>query len=291
MADLNKFCNRMRYWCAEANLGYDQSNRWDIRVGGECDCSSLVYWCLWEAGFLKKPSGNLYAHTLYTGSLKNHLVAAGWKAIKPNGNPQKGDILLSEQHHVAAWLGDCLAQASIDERGRATGGQSGDQSGRETNLRSYYSYPWDWYMRYVGSSSSATTTTKKTTTTTKKATSSASTSKTNLEVDGLWGKATTTALQKALGTPVDGIVSGQSSADLKKCNRGGLQDSSWKIGTGGSMMVRALQKKVGSAVDGYFGVNTCKALQKYLGTTVDGYVDKPSDMVKALQRKLNAGKF
>lgn len=123
------------------------------------------------------------------------------------------------------------------------------------------------------------------------ATSTSSTSSNKIDVDGYWGPATTRALQKALGTPVDGIVSGQVSADLKKVNRGGLSSSSWKTSAGGSTMVRALQKKLGVTVDGYFGPKTCKALQKYLGTYVDGYVDGPSSMVKALQKKLNSGKF
>lgn len=267
MADLQKFIDRMRYWCDEGNLGYDQSNRWDIRYGGECDCSSLVIFALKEAGF---DTGS----ASYTGNMSSNLVARGWKRVANNGNPQAGDILLNDSHHVAVWLGDKLAQASIDERGKISGGQSGDQTDKETNTRSYYNYPWNCYLRYTGSTSTTN-----------------STSKAQIEVDGLWGQDTTRALQKALGTPVDGIVSGQSAPDLSKCNRGGLLSSSWKNGSGGSTMVRALQKKIGSTADGYFGVNTCKALQKYLGTYVDGYVDKPSDMVSALQRRLNAGNF
>lgn len=113
----------------------------------------------------------------------------------------------------------------------------------------------------------------------------------SIAVDGSWGQATTRAVQRALGTPVDGIVSGQDAKDIASVNRGGLHSSSWRTGRGGSKMVKALQQKIGASVDGYFGKNTCKALQKYLGTTQDGFVSSPSDMVKALQRKLNAGNF
>lgn len=109
-----------------------------------------------------------------------------------------------------------------------------------------------------------------------------------LEVDGLWGCATTKALQSVLGTCVDGYVDGQDSS-LDKCNRGGLLTSSWKKASGGSPMVKALQKKLSVSADGYFGPLTCKALQSFLGTATDGYVDKPSDMVKALQKRLNSG--
>lgn len=112
-----------------------------------------------------------------------------------------------------------------------------------------------------------------------------------LSVDGYWGVATTKALQRALGTTVDGIVSGQDANNIASVNRGGLERASWKTGRGGSQMVRALQRKIGASVDGYFGKNTCKALQRYLGTTQDGIVSAPSSMVKALQRKLNAGSF
>lgn len=111
-----------------------------------------------------------------------------------------------------------------------------------------------------------------------------------LDIDGVWGTATTSAVQNALGTPVDGIVSGQASS-LDACNRGGLTSASWKHGSGGSLMVRALQEKVGATVDGYFGRDTCRTLQRYLGTYQDGYVDNPSNMVKELQRRINDGTF
>ncbi len=130
----------MRYWCNEGNLGYDQSNRWDIREGGECDCSSLVIHCLREAGFI--------CAATYTGNLSADLCGRGWKRVANDGNPQKGDILLNDANHVAVWLGDCLAEASIDENGNITGGASGDQ-GEETHTRSYYNY-WNCYLRYQG---------------------------------------------------------------------------------------------------------------------------------------------
>lgn len=148
MADIDRFCERMRYWCEDASLGYDQGNRWDIRDGGECDCSSLVVFALREAGFDTGKAS-------YTGNIASELCARGWSRVACDGNPRKGDLLLSEGNHVAAWLGDCLAQASIDENGNITGGASGDQSGRETNTRSYYSYPWTCYLRYGGASGSS----------------------------------------------------------------------------------------------------------------------------------------
>lgn len=40
-----------------------------------------------------------------------------------------------------------IAHASIDENGKAKGGKSGDQTGKEVCIRSYYSKPWDFVLR------------------------------------------------------------------------------------------------------------------------------------------------
>lgn len=144
MGSVQTFIDRMRYWCDDADLGYDQWNRWDFEDGGECDCSSLVIHALNEAGF---DTGN----ATYTGNMAGELIPRGWSKVPNNGNPLPGDILLNVTDHVAVWLGDCLAQASIDENGDIAGGQGGDQSGWETNTRSYYNYPWDFYLRWTDS--------------------------------------------------------------------------------------------------------------------------------------------
>lgn len=143
MPSIDMFCNRMRYWCDEGNLGYSQGDRWNITEGGNCDCSSLVIHCLQEAGF---DTGG----ASYTGNMSSNLCDRGWCRVANDGNPQPGDILLNDSDHVAVWLGDCLAQASIDENGNISGGAGGDQSGWETNTRSYYDYPWNCYLRYSG---------------------------------------------------------------------------------------------------------------------------------------------
>ena len=147
VASVQKLVERMIYWCTQANLGYDQSNRWDIRVGGECDCSSIVIFACREAGF---DTGS----ASYTGNMSANFTARGWKRCAVNGNPQYGDILLNDNNHVAVYIGNGqLAQASIDENGRATGGASGDQTDYETNVKGYYNYPWNCYLRYAGAQS------------------------------------------------------------------------------------------------------------------------------------------
>lgn len=110
-----------------------------------------------------------------------------------------------------------------------------------------------------------------------------------LDVDGSWGPATTRAVQKALCTYQDGIVSGQYYQDIGSSP--GLHRSSWQLGTCGSDMVAALQRKTGANPDRYFGRKSILALQKYLGTTQDGVISMPSQAVMALQRRINQGKF
>lgn len=113
-----------------------------------------------------------------------------------------------------------------------------------------------------------------------------------LTVDGSWGVLTTKASQRFLKTYIDGVVSNQ----LLYCKRflPACDTSSWLFDeskTGGSEMIRALQKLVGAEVDGYAGEETVKALQRYLnkknnaGLLVDGYCGKLT--VKAWQTYLN----
>ena len=142
MADLNRFVERMVYWCRDANIGYSQYDRWNFNAeAGNADCSSLVIHCLQEAGF---DTGG----ATYTGNLSANLTARGWSRIANDGNPRRGDILLNDADHVAVCIGNGqLAQASISEND-SIAGAAGDQTGYETNVRSYYNYPWNCYLRY-----------------------------------------------------------------------------------------------------------------------------------------------
>lgn len=112
-----------------------------------------------------------------------------------------------------------------------------------------------------------------------------------LTVDGIWGPATTKRLQQIFGTPVDGVVSNQLRK-FKASNPG--LGSGWEWLTNpldvGSALIKAMQKWAGMAAkeqDGMIGTETIKALQKKLGTPVDGTVSNPSQMVKALQKWAN----
>ena len=112
-----------------------------------------------------------------------------------------------------------------------------------------------------------------------------------------WGPKFTRELQKQLGTEQDGIVSRQPKSNKKyvPC----AETSSWQFTSnykGGSAMVKALQRKVGTDADGWFGKNTAKAVQKYLNnhgfsvgsSGVDGSFgpDSCQALGRAIQAKL-----
>ncbi|HST49990.1 peptidoglycan-binding protein [Jatrophihabitans sp.] len=144
--DTRELVHQMRYWAELTNpgVGYDQSNRWNLKNGGSVDCSSFVILCLRKAGF---QTGN--AST--TRNMRSELTKHGWVVVENDGHPQPGDILLNDGGHTAVYLGSgVLAQASMDEVGGISGGKPGDQSTSETNVRKYYNFPWKCYLRYQG---------------------------------------------------------------------------------------------------------------------------------------------
>lgn len=103
----------------------------------------------------------------------------------------------------------------------------------------------------------------------------------DLKVDGQLGPKTISRWQQIMGTPVDGYIT-----------------------PGNSMLVRAVQQRLNDTVnlhlivdgDGIYQNNkrykTVGALQTYLKSPVDQILSYPvSQCVKALQRRLNEGKF
>ena len=132
----------------DASHGYDQTSRW----GPDYDCSSFVISAFKKAG--------LPLTATYTGNMKYDFLRNGFYVVA-DGSLVRGDVLLHEQNHTALYLGDgMLVQASINEKGTIKGGVSGDQTGREIGVRTYYDYPWDFVLRYgVGVAENATTTT------------------------------------------------------------------------------------------------------------------------------------
>lgn len=86
-----------------------------------------------------------------------------------------------------------------------------------------------------------------------------------VRVDKKWGPDTTRASQKVLGTYIDGIVSKQSKRARKFLPN--VSTASWKFVNRpgkGSNMVRALQRLIGSTIDGKCGPETVADLQVFL---------------------------
>lgn len=126
--------------------GYDQSKRW----GPDYDCSSLVITAYQTAGVPVKTNGATYTGNMKTAFLKSGFFDVTGKVNLINGyGLQRGDVLLNIVHHTAMYIGNGqIVQASINEKGHAVGGVTGDQTGREIWTRSYYNFPWNCVLRY-----------------------------------------------------------------------------------------------------------------------------------------------
>ncbi len=134
--------------------GYDQIYRWGEK--GDYDCSSAVYMAWVNAGIPVKDYSFQKYGCAYTGIMKTVFIHFGFHDVTSKVNLatgaglQRGDILLNEKHHVAMYCGNGLeVEASINERGTATGGKPGDQTGREFLIRAYRNYPWNVVLRYT----------------------------------------------------------------------------------------------------------------------------------------------
>ena len=132
----------------DSSHGYDQTYRWGER--GDYDCSSAVITAWQTAGVPVKSNG-----ATYTGNMKSVFLNCGFSdvtssVVLSNGSGLKrGDVLLNVSSHTAMSIGNGqIVNASINENGKTTGGQAGDQTGKEICTRSYYNYPWNCVLRY-----------------------------------------------------------------------------------------------------------------------------------------------
>ncbi|MGX8692608.1 MAG: peptidoglycan-binding protein [Clostridia bacterium] len=128
--------------------GYDQEKRW----GPDYDCSSFVITAWQQAGVPVRTSG-----ASYTGDMRAAFLRCGFRDVTGQVNLasgkglQKGDVLLNQKSHAELYVGGgrCV-KAGSNEHGGASGGRSGDQTGREICVSSYYNFPWDCVLRYMG---------------------------------------------------------------------------------------------------------------------------------------------
>lgn len=224
-------------------------------AGGDRDCSSAVVTALRAVGV------NTFGAS-YTGNMREQLLKTGLFGWRKMGvkSAQRGDIYLNEKCHTAVCVspygsarGDLLAQFSISEKGTVTG-TKGDQTGRESNIKAYYSYPWDGTLYWLGDGKTLKGSN----------TEVADNTVPSLGDTRYFGPKMAKELQRQLGTTADGVISGQWPANeryLWACDRGVIE---YVKGGVGSNAVRALQDKVGCKV--YPVVGGVQARQMGSGT-------------------------
>lgn len=224
-------------------------------AGGDRDCSSAVVTALRAVGV------NTFGAS-YTGNMREQLLKTGLFGWRKMGvkSAQRGDIYLNEKCHTAVCVspygsarGDLLAQFSISEKGTVTG-TKGDQTGRESNIKAYYSYPWDGTLYWLSDGKTLNGSN----------TEVADNTVPSLGDTRYFGPKMAKELQCQLGTTADGVISGQWPANeryLWACDRGVIE---YVKGGVGSNAVRALQDKVGCKV--YPVVGGVQARQMGSGT-------------------------
>ena len=119
--------------------GYDQADRWGEH---SFDCSSLVIRSCEAAGM--DVSG-----ATCTSDMKSCFTASGWTWHEMGDALARGDILLRIGVHTAWYIGDGqICQAAHNENGGITGGQVGDQTGKEISVGAYWDDDWSGFLRF-----------------------------------------------------------------------------------------------------------------------------------------------
>lgn len=125
---------------ADDTHGYDQ----DHRLGPDYDCSSFVSTAYANAGLNINPANT-------TSTIERAFKAVGFVSVSDPNDRQRGDIFGTAYHHVVMCVDhDTIVHASSNEDGVATGGETGDQTGKEICTRSFYvpDYGWGYHLRY-----------------------------------------------------------------------------------------------------------------------------------------------
>lgn len=286
MSNIEKAVSFMIDIAKDDSHGYDQIHR---TGGTDYDCSSLVGTALNQAGFNVKKSST-------TRTLREQLLACGFKSIGINEPRKRGDIFLKEGHHVVMCTNaNSIVHASINEKGTTKGGKPGDQTGKEICIRSYYNYKkgWDYHFRYSdGNPTQPTTKPSKSRNETIALGQQHTINMTghNIGVDGMYGPQTRANIVRCFqvamnhdyhsGLKVDGVCGKNTINALGKhyVKLGECQE-----------MVRAVQVALycygfnPGKTDAIFGDNTKLAVlqfQRAKGLTADGIAGK--NTIKAL---------
>ena len=125
--------------------GYSQADRW----GPDYDCSSFVIQAFEQAGVALREAG---ANT--TRDMRGPMIACGFVDVTysiglgSGYGLQPGDVLLKYTAHTCLAIGGGKVANCRTDEGHP---QSGDQSGNEIRIQSYWNFPWDCVLRYKGS--------------------------------------------------------------------------------------------------------------------------------------------
>lgn len=291
MDTVEKAIRQMEDWAADNTHGYDQIYRWNEK--GDFDCSAAVIQAWENAGVPVKTKG-----ATYTGNMLNVFLKCGFKDITSkvnlaNGNGlMRGDVLLNQKYHTAMYCGNGYeVEASINEKGTATGGTPGDQTGREFLKRTYRNFPWTHILRFTDkmpvSVNTSISTSGRIDTVQEVQLWLNNNFASGLTVDNLYGTQTKKALVKALqktlgftGKDVDGIFGKITKSKVKTLSKGSkgtlvmilqafLVCLGYKqayvdgdFGDGTDDAVEQLQRRIGLVVDGKAGKNTFTAICK-----------------------------
>lgn len=311
------FARLMEHMCShdgDGGHGYSQYDRWgdgtteDVDLGdgvtvtvagGDRDCSSGIISCLKAVGV------DTHGAT-YTGNMREELLKTGlfeWQRMGV-ASAKRGDIYLNEVHHTAMCTcddPDMLAQFSRSET-HGISGETGDQDGYESNIREYYSYPWDGKLVWLGDGETidgdASWDADEGNSGDEGDTDDNGGTSGSLEIDGWWGTATATDFQRALGTIPDGVISHQWAGDAWRHEGCPSFEHDWT--SQGSDAIRAYQQwandnfGAGLEVDGLAGERTIDWTidhwaPKSGSTVTDGKLSGPSITIKAIQSDLNGG--
>ena len=145
----NDIINSAVEWaCAIANddsHGYDQGSRWGV----DYDCSSLVISAYQQAGCPVKTNG-----ATYTGNMVKVFKNTGFQELVYVVGMEliKGDVLW-RSGHTEMYIGNGQnVGAHINEKGTATGGEKGDQTGHEISITNHSSSGnWTKVLRLTSS--------------------------------------------------------------------------------------------------------------------------------------------
>lgn len=122
---------------------------------GDYDCSEMVRTCVAAAGLL---DWDYWSSYMWTGNEDEVLRAAGYQQVVCDPDIlERGDILW-KTGHTGIYLGNYyMADAHGDEYGGISGPNTGDQTGREIEIRNVYSCNWTRAYRYMGPERSGAT--------------------------------------------------------------------------------------------------------------------------------------